>query len=130
MASAETYYFELRTSRTGRKRLEFVGNGSELRSDDFGPEHYTANELGISTESIHAFLAVNDDYYNHIGIYGHHDDEDGVDPEAWSEEKKKYENMRYVLREIESKWNEIAETVEYRASQLYTAISAVNDVDF
>lgn len=107
--AAETYYFELRTSRTGQKRLEFAGARDELRLEDIGPEHYKAEEIGISIDSIHAYLNINDDFYNHIGIYGHPEDEDGVAPEMWSEEKKRYYNMRYALREIEEEWSRISQ---------------------
>jgi hypothetical protein len=45
--------------------MEFVGARDELRSEDIGPEHYKADEIGISLDSIHTYLAINDDFYNY-----------------------------------------------------------------
>lgn len=130
--SDDIFYFELRISRTGRVRLEFMGSEGDLRGrgEELGSEHYRAEDVGISVESVHAYLAVSDDFYNHIGIYGHHESEDELPPEEWSEEKKKYENMRYVRKIIEDEWDAIAQTLDGRPPQTAVAIAALNDVAF
>jgi hypothetical protein len=130
--SHDIFYFELFESRTGRLRLEFTGTDIELRGrgGELGREHYRADEIGISNDSIYTYLAVSDDLYVHIGIYGHHEDEDGIPSQEWSEEKRKYENMKCVRQQIESEWNEIAQTLEGRSSQLSSAIAAINNIDF
>lgn len=129
------YYFELRESRTGRLRLEFMGSEFDvlLRDDYIGSRHFKADDIGISVDSIYAYLTVNDDFYSHIGIHGHHEDEDGAPQEEWSEDKKKYENMRHIIKFIENEWNEIAQTLRDRTSHVeatIAAIAAVNDIEF
>jgi hypothetical protein len=130
----DIYYFELRESRTGRFRLEFMGSAEDLQAtltvDELDSGYYRANDIGISIESIHTYMAVSDDFYSHIGVYGHHENEDELAPEAWSEEKKKYENMRHIRKIIEDEWQEIAQTVGDRPSRASIAVTSLNDVEF
>jgi hypothetical protein len=112
-----------------------MGSETDLRArgEELGSEHYRAEDVGISVDAVYTYLAVSDDLYHHIGIYGHHESEDGVTPEEWSEEKKKYENMRYARNTIEDEWDEIAQTLDGRSSLVSTAaaaIAALNDVVF
>lgn len=130
--SADIFYFELRVSRTGRVRLEFMGSETDLRGrgEEIGNEYYRAEDIGISVDSVYTYLAVSDDFYNHIGIYGHHESEDELPPEEWSEEKKKYENMRYVRKTIEDEWDEIAQTLDGRPPQTTNADTSLNTIEF
>lgn len=130
--STDIYYFELHESRTGRLRLEFMGSEFDVRLqyEYLGSRHFKADEIGISVDSVYLYLAASDDFYNHIGIHGHHESEEGLPPEEWSEEKKKYENMRYVRKAIEDEWNEIASTLGDRVSEAGNLSAAINGIVF